>query len=170
MDHETSNWIPRKRIRFVIGLTLAFGGLAVAGSLWSPFALLLLIPAAGAGFAVFVMLRIRHQLSGGWQQRIHDAVAERLALASDARATVLDIGCGDASLIATLLGRAPGLAPTGVDFWGGDWDYAQSTCEARLPSAAFRRMDAGQLDFPDASFDCVTSVMCFHEPANPWPR
>ena len=167
MDHETSNWIPSKRIRFVVLLALGFVALAIIGSLWSLFALLLLIPAAGAGFAAFVMLRIRRQLSGGWQQRIHDAVADRLALAPDSRAAVLDIGCGDASLIATLLARMPGSPRSGVDFWGDGWDYAQSACEARMPAATFRRMDAGELDFPDASFDCVTSVMCFHEVGEP---
>ncbi|MEO5492699.1 MAG: class I SAM-dependent methyltransferase [Sphingomonas sp.] len=159
----TSNWIPRRRIRLAILIALFFAATAVMGALRSPWALLLLIPAAGAGFAAFVMLRIKRQLSAGWQQRIHDSVAHRLALAPDAMDAVLDIGCGDASLLATLRRRATGIAATGVDFWGSDWDYAQSACEARLPDAAFRRMDAGQLDFPDACFDCVTSVMCFHE-------
>lgn len=159
----TSNWIPRRRIRLAILIALFFAVVAVMGAVRSPWAWLLLIPAAGAGVAAFIMLRIKRQLSAGWQQRIHDLVTDRLALAPDASAAVLDIGCGDASLLATMLRRAPGIAATGVDFWGSDWDYAQSACEARLPEAVFRRMDAGQLDFPDASFDCVTSVMCFHE-------
>jgi SAM-dependent methyltransferase len=160
---DQSHWIPWKRIRVAIVIALGFAALAIAGTLWSLWALLLLIPAAGAGFAAFVMLRIRSQLSAGWQQRIHDLVADRLAFAPRATCAVLDIGCGDASLLATLLARAPGIAATGIDFWGDNWDYAQSACEARLPDVAFRRMDAGQLDFPDANFDCVTSVMCFHE-------
>ena len=159
----TSNWIPRRRIRLAILIALFFAAFAVMGALRSPWALLLLIPAAGAGVAAVIMLRIRRQLSAGWQQRIHDLVAERLALPADTTDAVLDIGCGDASLLVTLRRRAPGIAATGIDFWGSDWDYAQSACEARLPDATFRRMDAGQLDFPDASFDRVTSVMCFHE-------
>ncbi|MEO5937545.1 MAG: class I SAM-dependent methyltransferase [Sphingomonas sp.] len=159
----TSNWIPRRRIRLAILIALFFAAIAVMGALRSPWALLLLVPAAGAGVATCIMLEIKRQLSAGWQQRIHDLVTDRLAFAPDATESVLDIGCGDASLLATLLTRAPSIAATGIDFWGSDWDYAQSACEARLPDAAFRRMDAGQLDFPDASFDCVTSVMCFHE-------
>lgn len=169
MGETTSNWIPSKRIRLAIMIALAFAAVAIVGCLASAWTLLLLVPAAGAGFAAFVMLSIRRQLSSGWQQRIHDAVADRLALKPDSPATVLDIGCGDASLIATLLGRAPELVATGVDFWGDGWDYAQSSCEARVPEASFRRMDAGSLDFADASFDHVTSVMCFHEVGEP-PR
>lgn len=167
---DQSYWIPWKRIRVALWIAASLAALAIVGSLWSLFALLLLVPAAGAGFAAFVMLRIKRQLSGGgggWQQRIHDTVADRLALAPDTRDALLDIGCGDASLIATLLADAPGIAATGIDYWGGNWDYAQAACEARLASlkltASFRRMDAGKLDFPDASFDAVTSVMCFHE-------
>lgn len=160
---DRSHWIPSKRIRAALLIARSFAALAALGSLWSLWALLLLIPAVGAGVAAFIMVRIRSQLSAGWQQRIHDVAADRLAFAPHATCAVLDIGCGDASLLATLLRRAPGLAVTGVDFWGDDWDYAQSACEARIPGATFRSMDAGQLDFPDASFDVVTSVMCFHE-------
>ncbi len=163
MVGDTSNWIPQRRIRIAILIALAFAALAVAGRLLSIWAMLLLIPAAGAGFAAFVMLRIRHQLSHGWQQRIHDVVVAHLALSPDSRAAALDIGCGDASLLIALLRRTPAVTATGVDFWGDDWDYAQSACEKRLPAATFRRMDAGQLDFSDDSFDVVTSVMCFHE-------
>lgn len=159
----SSNWIPRRRIRLAMLIGTFFVVVAAMGGMRTPWAWLLLVPAAGAGVAVFIMLRIKAQLSAGWQQRIHDLVADRLALAPDAEEAVLDIGCGDASLLTTLLRRAPGITATGVDFWGSGWDYAQSACEARLPDATFQRMDAGRLEFPEASFDCVTSVMCFHE-------
>lgn len=170
MSTEISSWIPRKRIRFAVGLALAFAAAGVIGSVWSRVALVLLVPALGAGWAAFVMLRIRQQLSpggGGWEHRIHELVVSRIALSSDARVSALDIGCGDASLLITLLERAPAVAATGIDFWGASWDYAQSACESRLSSlglrAAFRRMDAARLEFADESFDVVVSVMCFHE-------
>ncbi|MDQ0465015.1 SAM-dependent methyltransferase [Caulobacter ginsengisoli] len=171
MTARTSNWIPSRRIRFVAGLALAFAAAAAVGSRWSLLALLLLVPALGAGWAAFVMLRIRRQLSpgrgGGWERRIHELVVSRLGLAPDSRAAALDIGCGDASLLVALLDHAPAVAATGVDYWSGSWDYAQAACEARLSrlglKAAFQRMDAARLVFPDASFDAVVSVMCFHE-------
>jgi len=170
MSDGTSNWIPRKRIHFVVSLALALVLAGIAGALWSPLALVLLLPAAGAGWAAFVMLRIRRQLSargGGWERRIHDLVVSRLTLAPNSQASVLDIGCGDASLLIALLQHTPSANAIGVDHWGANWDYAQSACEARLAQlglrAAFRRMDAARLDFANESFDAVVSVMCFHE-------
>jgi SAM-dependent methyltransferase len=170
MSVPTSGWIPRRRIHVAVGLAVGFTMVGVVGSAWSRAALVALVPALGAGWAAFVMLRIRQQLSpggGGWEQRIHDLVASRLALAADAQASVLDIGCGDASLLVTLLEHAPAVTATGIDLWDTSWDYAQAACEERVSShglgATFRRMDAARLEFPDASFDAVVSVMCFHE-------
>lgn len=170
MTADVSSWIPRKRIRIAIGIAVAFAVLAIVGSLLSPAAWVLLVPALGAGWASFVMVRIRRQLSAsgsGWQQRIHELVADRLDLAPDSTASLLDIGCGDGSLLVELFERATGLEANGVDFWGDGWDYAQANCAAHLAahgrSATLRRMDAASLDFDDASFDVVVSVMCFHE-------
>ncbi|CAN5487694.1 hypothetical protein BH10PSE5_BH10PSE5_14060 [soil metagenome] len=170
MKSGTSSWIPPARIRLAISLAAAFAVLGVAGSLWWRGAFVLLVPALGAGWAGFLMLRIRHQLSprgGGWEDRIREAVALRLNLPPSSRASLLDIGCGDASLLVALLKHAPEIKATGTDRWGANWDYEQAACEARLSRlglrAAFHRMDASALGFPDASFDLVVSVMCFHE-------
>lgn len=167
MSADTSSWIPRGRIRVAVGLALGLAAAGAVASAWSLAGLALLVPALGAGWAAFVMLRIRQQLSGGWERRIHELVVERLALPADARTSVLDIGCGDASLLALLLERAPAVNATGIDLWGASWDYARAACEARLARigrhATLRRMDAARLELPDASFDVVVSVMCFHE-------
>jgi len=164
----TSSWIPRKRIRFAVGLALICALAASLGSVWSRAALVLWLPALGAGWAALVMLRIGWQLSsGGWERRIHQLVISRLSLTRDSQVSVLDIGCGDASLLIALLEQAPGVDAMGVDFWGSSWDYAQLTCESRVAGlglhATFRRMDAAHLELPDESFDVVVSVMCFHE-------
>lgn len=171
MSGGSSNWIPVKRVWIALGIAGALAALALAMSWWSGFALLLLLPASGAGWAAFVMTLIRQQLGGGWEHRIHQLVVDRLALAADSNVSVLDIGCGEASLLIALLEVAPKVKASGVDYWGADWDYAQSACEARLSGlglhATFARMDAAQLDFPDESFDIVVSVMCFHEVKTP---
>lgn len=166
MNTATSSWIPRSRINFAIVIALVSAIASVVGSVWSLAALALLVPAFGAAWAAFLMLWIRRQLSprgGDWERRIHELVVSRLALRSDSGASLLDIGCGNASLLIALLGNTPAVRATGVDFWGENWDYAQSSCELRLASvglhAAFCRMDAARLEFPN--------VMCFHEVETP---
>jgi SAM-dependent methyltransferase len=170
MSATASGWIPRRRILATVGLALGSALAALVGCLVSPAALVLLVPALGAGWAAYVMLRIRWQLStggGGWERRIHELVLDRLSLPADSQASVLDIGCGDASMLIALVEQAPGIRVTGVDLWGADWGYARSACETRLANlgarATFRRMDAASLDLPDGGFDAVVSVMCFHE-------
>jgi SAM-dependent methyltransferase len=171
---EISNWIPRKRIHVAIALAAALAVTAITLGARSPFALLLLAPAAGAAWAAFVMLRIRQQLSpagGGWQAQIHDLVAARLSIPATSHAALLDIGCGDGSLLIRLLDQAPTIDATGIDFWGANWDYAQSSCERRIADrghhASLHRMNAVRLEFPDSHFDIVVSVMCFHEVQTP---
>lgn len=171
-DAHVSNWIPSRRIAIARTLALGLVVAAIVGYLaWTPLAVLG-IPALGATWVAFVMSRIRSQLSGdrdggGWEQRIHALVVDRLALPADASVSVLDVGCGEAALIGALLERSPSLAVTGIDLWSDGWDYSQQACERRLARrghhAELRRMDAGRLEFTDDRFDAVVSVMCFHE-------
>ncbi|MFO0611731.1 MAG: class I SAM-dependent methyltransferase [Polyangiaceae bacterium] len=175
MTDEDSSWVPKRRIRTAVVVALLLGVTALAGAWFSRLLLLLLLlPSLAAAATALVMLGVRHQLSprgGGFERRIHALVVDRLALSERDARSVLDVGCGDASLLAALLDRAPTVVATGVDFWGDDWDYAQTACEARLAlrglHATFRRMDAAHLDFAAESFDAVTSVMCFHEVRGP---
>jgi SAM-dependent methyltransferase len=153
-----------------VTLAAALTTAALAGAALSEFALVLLVPAAGAAWAAHVMLSIRRRLSdsgGGMERHIHNLVVEQLVLDAGAELDVLDIGCGDAGLIIRLHEHSPNLRLTGVDLWGPGWDYDMANCQRNIRGAGFQasfeRMDAAQLGFPDATFDVVTSVMCFHE-------
>jgi SAM-dependent methyltransferase len=165
-----SKWIPRRRIAIARGITIGLLTAGVIGGLWWWPAFALVVPGLGAAWVAFILTRIRSQLSAtgaGWEHRIHELVTTRLGLAPGSSAVVLDIGCGEAGLIAELLNRSPALHATGVDLFAPNWDYSQASCEARISAlghhATFQRMDAAHLDFPEATFDAVVSVMCFHE-------
>jgi SAM-dependent methyltransferase len=169
-DPTVSNWIPRRRIRIAATIAAGLTIGALTGVALSAFALVLLLPAACAAWAAHVMLSIRRHLSdngGGTERRIHDLVVAQLALDPAAELDVLDIGCGDAGLIIRFHERSRSLRLTGIDLWGSGWDYELAICAQNVAreafQASFERMDAARLAFPDATFDVVASVMCFHE-------
>jgi ubiquinone/menaquinone biosynthesis C-methylase UbiE len=81
----------------------------------------------------------------------------------------LDIGCGNAPLAIELAKRYPNTHVTGIDHWGGTWEYSRAVCEknAAIESVAsrmtFQKASAASLPFEDAYFDAVVSNLVFHE-------
>jgi SAM-dependent methyltransferase len=81
----------------------------------------------------------------------------------------LDIGCGNGPLTIELAKKFPKSHVTGVDYWGGNWEYSRSVCEtnSRIEGVAdrvdFRKASALKLPFEDESFDAEVSNLVFHE-------
>lgn len=79
----------------------------------------------------------------------------------------LDVGCGSGALTIACAKQNPQARMVGVDLWGKNYAYSCEVCEnnARLEgvdNVAFRAGDARQLDFPNESFDAVTSNFVYH--------
>jgi ubiquinone/menaquinone biosynthesis C-methylase UbiE len=75
---------------------------------------------------------------------------------------VLDVGCGTGTLALLLKRAQPGIGLVGVD----DDDDVLRRAAAKAASAGleieFTRGLAGELHFPDSSFDKATSTLVFH--------
>jgi len=63
----------------------------------------------------------------------------------------------------------PNSKLTGIDYWGGNWEYSKVKCQhnARI-EGVFDRIDflkasASNLPFKDEDFDLVVSCLTFHE-------
>lgn len=80
----------------------------------------------------------------------------------------LDVGCGSGALTIACAKRNPQGKMVGIDRWGRDYaSFSKQLCEnnARAEGVAnveFRRANAIRLDFPDESFDAVTSNYVYH--------
>lgn len=79
----------------------------------------------------------------------------------------LDVGCGSGAVTIACAKQNPQARMVGVDLWGKNYAYSREVCEnnARLEgvdNVTFRAGDARQLDFPDESFDAVTSNFVYH--------
>ena len=82
--------------------------------------------------------------------------------------TCLDVGCGSGALAIAVAKRNPGASVVGVDKWGPEYaSFSQAVCEdnARaegVTNVSFHSDNACRLDFPDESFDAVTSNYVYH--------
>ncbi|MEA2385208.1 MAG: hypothetical protein QOH72_5179 [Solirubrobacteraceae bacterium] len=90
------------------------------------------------------------RLTGRITARVADAVLDAAGVRSGAR--VLDVGCGHGDLCAAAAAR--GADAVGVDLADGMLAAAR---EAH-PALEFRRADAEDLPFPDASFDAALAA------------
>jgi len=80
----------------------------------------------------------------------------------------LDIGCGSGALAIACAKRNPGASMVGIDRWGKEYgSFSKSLCERNakaegVTNVSFEKGDAVRLDFPDDSFDAVTSNYVYH--------
>lgn len=80
----------------------------------------------------------------------------------------LDVGCGSGALTIACAKRNPDAVITGIDRWGKEYaSFNQNLCERNamaegVENTRFIHGDAVSLNFPDESFDAVTSNYVYH--------
>lgn len=99
-------------------------------------------------------------LMGRWSRQLAPAFSE-FAGVSDAHRQVLDVGCGTGHLARTVAERHPAAQVQGVDLSPAYVDHARRH-HAGEPRLAFAIGDACALDFADARFDAVLSMLVLH--------
>lgn len=104
---------------------------------------------------------------GNYQSKIHNLIVTKVN--SDGKGKILDIGTGSGSLIIKLAKTFPKSFLTGVDYWGGNWEYSKSQCQqnAKIEGVSdkidFLKASAAKLPFTDNEFDTIVSCLTFHE-------
>jgi len=80
----------------------------------------------------------------------------------------LDVGCGSGALSIACAMKNPEAEITGIDRWGKEYaSFSKSLCENNakaegVNNTTFQQGDACSLDFPDETFDAVTSNYVYH--------
>lgn len=163
---DYGNWVSKKLIVVPGILGLVFLGLAFLSLWWVLPALLLLAIAT-----YFVYARYKFSPQGGdIQGQIRALVLAHLDWEGNGQA--LDIGCGNAALAIALVCKYPRAVITGIDYWGGNWEYSQAVCErnAQLEEVGerttFQKASASKLPFEEGTFDAAVSNLVFHEVAD----
>ena len=179
MKPDYRNWMPRGMI---IGLGTAAGVLAAgsAAAVWSRLPLdrtsrhlagaVLGLGAVGclAGAAWSLYAREMFSYEGGRQlsRQIVEGVAASIVLPEGG--VGLDVGCGSGALTIACAKRNPQGRMVGIDRWGVEYaSYSRKLCERNaqaegVDNVAFQKGDARHLDFPDETFDAVTSNYVYH--------
>ena len=95
-----------------------------------------------------------YKYDGRWRS-VAEALATHYGLKAGDR--VLDVGCGKAFLLYDLAVVVPGLEVQGIDISQYAIDHAKEEVRPRLRVAS-----AGELPFPEQSFDLVISINTLH--------
>ena len=104
-------------------------------------------------------------------RQIIEGVAEYVKLPDGGKG--LDVGCGSGALTIACARRNPNASFLGIDRWGKEYaSFNKPLCERNakaegVKNVTFAKGDACRLDFPDETFDAVTSNYVYHNiPSN----
>ena len=179
MKADYANWMPKEMI---IGSAAGAGVLLAAGigtakkaaksdsklgklSSWA-----LLAGAAGCGafavYSVFARRAFSYDGERKLSREIIDGIAAYVTIPDGG--TGLDVGCGSGALTIACAKRNPNAMMIGMDHWGPEYrDFSKAVCERNAEAEGtenvrFEQGNAVKLDYPDESFDVVTSNYVYH--------
>lgn len=172
---DYKNWIPE---------TMIFGFAATAIALFVLFRSLkqyhtgflsILKTVAILGFIAFVLMTIwlvyaYRQFSYEGKRKLSKQIVEKTAeyVKLPEEGIGLDVGCGSGALTIACARNNPQAKMLGIDRWGPEYaSYSQRLCEENakaegIDNVSFSKGNAIHLDFPDETFDCVTSNYVYH--------
>ena len=179
MKPDYKNWVPKGMVLglfagFIVFLALfllfGVGGVIPKGILKTVLFALFLIATIFFG-AVTLWTYKLHQAfdyNGSRQmaRQIIDGVAGYVELPDGGKG--LDVGCGSGALIIACAKRNPNAEMVGIDRWGKEYaSFSKTLCENNakaegVSNVSFTQGDATKLDFPDETFDAVTSNYVYH--------
>jgi ubiquinone/menaquinone biosynthesis C-methylase UbiE len=160
---DYGNWVSRRLIYIPALMAMLFLGLSIISSLFLIIALPFLVILLYFSYAYYEFSPSGRDI----QTRIRKFVLDKIPW--DGKGKALDVGCGNGALAIKLARRYPEARVTGIDYWGGKWEYSQKACErnAEIEAVAgrttFSQASAASLPFEDESFDLAVSNFVFHE-------
>lgn len=176
MKADYKNWVPKGMIYGLGTATAGLAGAAVAarrrfkGKLGTVGSAVLDAGAVCSGAVTAWCVYAHNQFSYNGNRKLSkdiiDGIAEYVTLPENG--VGLDVGCGSGALTIACARRNPQGRMVGIDRWGAEYaSYSQKLCEWNaqaegVTNVRFQKGDACKLDFPDESFDAVTSNYVYH--------
>ena len=179
MKPDYKNWIPKEMLFLLIAetvpplaLLLAFGvfGIGVSGKLRIALGVVFggafVVCAKYTQWCVYAYRSFSYDGERKLSKQIIEGTAHYVTLPEGGIG--LDVGCGSGALTIACAKRNPQGKMIGIDRWGKEYaSFSLPLCEKNaaaegVKNASFRRGNAVKLDFPDESFDAVTSNYVYH--------
>ncbi len=176
---DYKNWVPKGMVAglicatgstLVLTLITAFGGGLKAGAWkWLLVGLLLLLLEVFTLSLIWSIQAYRafsYHGKEGLSRQIIEGIAAYVQVPAGSK--ILDVGCGSGALTIACAKRNPESLVVGLDRWGKDYaSFSKQLCEKNASAEGvhniqFVRGDAIQLDFPNESFEAVTSNYVYH--------
>lgn len=178
MKPDYKNWMPKgmvlsgiaaTAVLFVLFVIFGLTGI-VDGTLKTALLVIFgVLTIIGLGASIWMVLMYRSFSYNGTRKmskQIIEGIADYVKLPDGG--TGLDVGCGSGALAIACAKRNPNASFVGIDRWGKEYaSFNKPLCERNAeiegtPNVTFERGDATALDFPDKSFDAVTSNYVYH--------
>ena len=176
---DYKNWVPEGMIKGMCAGTAALAaanaGAAVllrhkSGTLKTCFRAALGLGLAGCAKMTGWCIMANRNFSYDGERKLSKVIIEGTAdyVTVPAGGVGLDVGCGSGALTIACAKRNPDAYMIGVDRWGADYaSFSKALCERNaeaegVSNMSFRKGDAVHLDYPDETFDAVTSNYVYH--------
>lgn len=179
MKPDYKNWIPKGMLYALIAgtavsllLLIVFGmlGIGVSGGVRTVlaviFAAALIVCGKSTQWCICAYNAFSYDGKRKLSKQIVDGTAEYITLPEGG--VGLDVGCGSGALTIACAKRNPQGRMVGIDRWGKEYaSFSLPLCRDNakaegVTNTEFQRGDATKLDFPDESFDAVTSNYVYH--------
>ena len=178
MKPDYKNWMPKGMVlSFAAGaigsllLCLLFACTGWVSGPWQTVLTVLfaVLAAVFCGLTIWSVLMYRAFDYNGKRQmsrQIIEGVAAYIKLPQGGKC--LDVGCGSGALAIAVAKRNPKASVVGIDRWGKEYaSFSKALCERnaqaeKVKNTLFQQGDATHLDFPDETFDAVTSNYVYH--------
>ena len=170
MKADYKNWMPKGMVLGALAVAVVFCILTVVIGIASVVGKVMLVLTILCAIMTLWMFLMRRAFSyNGKRQmskQIIDGVSSYVEIPDGGKC--LDVGCGSGALSIAVAKKNSKGQVIGIDRWGKEYaSFSKKLCENNsvaegVSNTSFQQGDACKLDFPDETFDAVTSNYVYH--------
>ncbi len=170
LNADYKNWMPAGLIWGTLGTAVVFflltAFLGLSSILGKISLVITVIISVITIWMIFMYRAFSYNGTRQMSRQIIEGVSEYVRIPDGG--TGLDVGCGSGALTIACAKKNPNARMIGIDRWGKEYaSFSKQLCENNalaegVSNVTFNQGDATKLDFPDESFDAVTSNYVYH--------